>query len=138
MKLLQVFQMLFGLFGRVAAVLAHIQLGSSLFVLEAQLHLMYLVQMRLETAALSELALAFETLERTHPGVSACVTLEIERVIEALLTECAQVALYIAMVFHVTIHQSLQFERLLAYLAFKLVLRVVGYLDSREEIQIVV
>lgn len=129
MKLLQVLEMLLGHFGRAAAVLAHVEFGASLLVAERELDLMHLVEMRLETAPLRELAVALVTLERTHARVCARVAFEVERVVEALLTERAQVALDVAVVLHVTVHQSLQLERLLTYLALVFVLRVVDYFD---------
>ena len=86
---------------------------------------MNLVQVRLETAPLREFAVAFAALERTHTCVGSCVSLQVERVVEALLTERAQVALDVAVVLHVTVHESLQFERLLADLTFVFVLRIV-------------
>jgi hypothetical protein len=130
MKLLQMFQMLFGHLGCAATVFAHVQLGATLFVLERQLDLMHLVQMRLETAALRELAIALEALKRPHARVCARVSLEVESVIEALLTKRAQIALDVAVIFHVTIHQTLQLKRLLTNLTLVLILRIIDDLNS--------
>jgi hypothetical protein len=138
MKLLQVVEVLFGHFGRAATILTHVQLGAALLVLERQFDLMYLVQMRLKTATLCELAIALETLKRTHAGVSARVTFQIERVVEALLTKCAQVAFDVAMVLHVAVHKPLQLKRFRAYLALVFVLRIVENLHGGEQVRIVV
>lgn len=96
--------MLFGHFGRAPAILANVEFSATFFVAKRELDLVYFVQVRLETATLRELAVAFAALEWPHPRVGSRVTFQIERVVEALLTECAQVALYIAVVLHVTVH----------------------------------
>ena len=76
--------------------------------------------------------------KKLRARVSARVAFQIERVIEALVTECAQVAFDVAVVLHVTVHESLQFECLRADLALELVLWIVGDLHSREEVNVVV
>lgn len=130
MECLQVFQVFFRVLGRATAVLAHVQLGTSLLVLERELDLVHFVQVRLETAALRELAVAFGALERSHARVCSRVPFEIEGVVEALLTERAQVTFDVAMVLHVTVHETLELERFGADLALESVLGVIDYLDG--------
>lgn len=130
MKLLQMLEMLLGHLGRAATVLAHVQFGATLLVPKRQLDLMHLVQVRLETATLGELAIALLALEWSHARVGARVTFEIERVVEALVTERAQVAFDVAVVLHVTIHETLQLERLVANLTFVFILRIIDDLNG--------
>ena len=63
MELLQVLEMLLGILGGAAAVLAHAELGASLHVAEGQLDLVHFVEVRLEAAALRELAVALGAVE---------------------------------------------------------------------------
>lgn len=58
------------------------------------------------------------------------VSLEVESVIETFLTESAQVTFYVAVVFHVSVHETLQLKCFLTYFAFVFVFRVVNYFDS--------
>lgn len=62
--------------------------------------------------------------------MSSSVTFEIERVVEAFLTKRTQVTFYIAVIFHVSVHQTLKFERFMAYFAFVLILRIVDYFNG--------
>jgi len=52
---------------------------------------MHFIQVRLQAAALSKLAIAFEALKGTHARMRSSVTLQVKSVVEALLTKCAQV-----------------------------------------------
>ena len=104
MLIFQVLQMLLWIFGSAAAVFAHVQLSTSLFVAVDKLNLMHLVQVGLQAAALCKSALAVVALKGSHTCVGACVSLQVKSVVEALLAECAQVALHVAVVLHVPIH----------------------------------
>ena len=83
--------MLLGTLGGAAAVFAHVQFSATLLVLERELNLMHFIQVRLQAAALSKLAIAFEALKGTHARMRSSVTFQVKRVVEALLTKCAQV-----------------------------------------------
>jgi hypothetical protein len=66
------------------------------------------------------------------------VPLEVEGVVEALVAEGAQVALDVAVVLHVAVHEPLQLEALVADLAPVLVLGVVvADLDGAEQVGVV-
>jgi len=99
---------------------------------------MHLVQVRLQRAALRELAVALGAVEGTHAGVCARVALEVKGVVEALVAEGAKVALDVAVVLHVAVHEPLQLERFKTDLALVFVLRVVDYLHSVEQVNVVV
>lgn len=75
------------------------------------LYAMNLEAVRLQRAALREALLAQVALVRTHAGVGARVTLQIEGIVEALATEGAQIALDFRVTLHVAIQQALQRER---------------------------
>ena len=70
--------------------------------------------------------------------MGARVPLEVEGVVEALVAEGAQVALDVAVVLHVAVHEPLQLEALVADLALVLVLGVVvADLDGAEQVGVV-
>lgn len=71
----------------------------------------HLQTVRLERAALGERLLAQVALVRPDAGVGAGVPLQVERVVEALGAERAQVALHVRVALHVPVQQPLQAER---------------------------
>lgn len=73
--------------------------------------------MALQGAPLREALLAKVALVRPHPRVRPRVPLEVERVVEALPAEGAEVTLHVAVTLHVTVEQPLQVEVLAAHAA---------------------
>lgn len=78
------------------------------------LHPVHLQAVRLQTAALRERLLAQVALVRSDSSVGARVTLQVERVVEALAAERAQVPLDVRVTLHVPVQQPLQIERFAA------------------------
>lgn len=71
----------------------------------------------LQRAPLGEALLAEITLVRANPGVRPGVPLQVERVVETLAAERAQITLHVAVTFHVTVEQPLQAEVFAAHSA---------------------
>lgn len=117
---LQVQVVHFRLVRRVAALLAHIHLRAPLLVRVLVLHAVHLQAVRLQRTPLRERLLAQIALVRPHSGVGSGVPLKVERVIESLAAERAQVALDVRVALHVPVKEPLQRERLLAYPAAEL------------------
>ena len=65
--------------------------------------------------------------------MSSGVTFEVKGVVEALVAKCAQIAFYVAVILHVTIHETLQLESFLTYFALVLILRIFRDLDGRRK-----
>lgn len=117
---LQVQVVHFRLVRRVAALLAHVHLRAPLLVRVLVLHAVHLQAVRLQRAPLRERLLAQIALVRPHSGVGSGVPLKVERIVESLATERAQVALDVRVALHVPVKEPLQRERLLAYPAAEL------------------
>lgn len=111
MILFQVDVVHFGLASRVTALLTNVHLSASLLVGVLMLHAVHLEAVRLQRTALREALLAQVALVRTHAGVRARVTLQIEGVVEAFAAESAQIAFDFRVTLHVAIQQALQRER---------------------------
>ncbi len=58
------------------------------------------------------------------------MSFEIESIIETFLAECTQVPFNIAVIFHVSIHETLQLKSFLAYLAFVFIFWIIDYFNS--------
>lgn len=116
-ELLQVQVVHLGLVGGVAALLADVHLGAALLVRVLVLDAVNLERVRLERAPLREGLVAHGALVGADASVRPCVALEVERVVEALAAEGAQVALEIAVTLEVPVEEPLQRERLAALLA---------------------
>lgn len=91
------------------------------------LHTVHLQAMRLQAAPLRKALLAQVALVRPHSCVGPRVALQVERVVESLSAERAQVPLDVRMTLHVPVQQALQVERLGADAAHKLVRVVLGH-----------
>lgn len=124
--LLQVQVVYFRFVGRVAALLAYVHLRAPLLVRILVLNAVHLQAVRLQRAPLGERLLAQIALVRPDAGVRPGVPLQVERIVESLAAEGAQVALDVRVALHVPIQQPLQGERLLAYPADELVLLTTG------------
>lgn len=124
--------------GRVSAILADVEFIAADLVAEFVIQPVNFALMGLETAALGERFITLIAFERTNACkrrsrerardndrhcrrvrtcVCARVSLEIERVVESLAAERAQVSFQLTVVFQVSIQQSLQLERLRAQAA---------------------
>lgn len=86
----------------------------------------HLQTMRLQRTALRKRLFAQIALVRPDAGVRSRMPLQVERVVEALAAERAQIAFDVRMAFHVPIEQPLQRERLRADDAGEFVRIVVG------------
>lgn len=117
---LQVQVVHFRLVRRVAALLAHVHLRAPLLVRVLVLHAVHLQAVRFQRTPLRERLLAQIALVRSHSGVGSGVPLKIERIVESLAAERAQVALDVRVALHVPVKEPLQRERLLAYPAAEL------------------
>jgi len=103
MVLLEVKIVELGLGGGVAAVLTHVHLGSPLLVVVLVSHAVHLETVRLQGTALGEGLFAEVALVGPHTSVSAGVALQVERVVESLAAEGAEVALDVAVALHVSV-----------------------------------
>lgn len=116
--------------GGVATFLAHVELGAAFLVGVLERSAVNLLAMRLERTALGESFSALGALVRPYASVSASVTLQVKRVVEALAAEGADVAFGVTVTFDVSIEQSSHSEHLLANFANKS-RRAVGVLIRR-------
>lgn len=90
------------------------------------LYAVHLQTVRLQRTALRKRLLAQITLVGSNAGVRSRVPLQIERVVESLAAERAQIAFDVRMAFHVAIEQSLERKRFRADDAGEFVWIVVG------------
>jgi len=74
------------------------------------LNAMDLLTMTLQRASLREALLAEEALVWPHSRVRPCVSLQIERIVEAFSAECTKVTLHVTVTLHVAIQESLKTE----------------------------
>lgn len=95
---------------RVTTFLAHVHLCASLLVRVLMLNAVNLEAVTLEGTPLGEALLAQIALVRSNAGMRPGVPLQVERVVETLAAERAQVTFHVAVAFHVTIQQPLQAE----------------------------
>lgn len=100
----------FGFTSRVTTLLTNIHLSASLLVRILMLHAVHLETVRLQRATLREALLTQITLVRTHAGVRARVTLQVEGVVETLAAEGAQIPFDLRVTLHVPIQEALQRE----------------------------
>lgn len=70
---------------------------------------------RFERATLCEALFAEIAPVGAHARMRACVSFQVECVVESLSAERAQVALHVRVAFHVPVQQSLQVERFGTY-----------------------
>lgn len=105
--------------GRVPALLAHVQLVAALLVGVFERDRVDFLHVGFQGAALGEGLVTQSALVRTHACVSADVSLQVERVVEAFPAEAAQMPLRFIVTFKVTIQHALELERLLTNLADK-------------------
>lgn len=90
-------------------------LGATLLVRVLMLNAVDLEAVALQRASLGEALLAQIALVGPDAGVRPRVSLQVERVVETLAAERAQITLYVAVTLHVTIQQSLQAEGFAAH-----------------------
>merc|ERR1719336_1190094 len=105
--LLQVQVVDLGLWRRVPAVLTHVHLRASLFVVILVRHPVHLQAVALQGAALGEGFLTKIAFVRSDTCVSSCVSLQVESVVESLAAEGAEVSLDVAVALHVSVQKSL-------------------------------
>lgn len=101
----------------VAAILAHVQFVSPLFVGVLLLHSMNLLEVGFQGTPLGKCFVANLTFVRTNSGVGPDVALQIKGVVEALPAEGAQVPLHLAVALDVPVQHALQAEALATQLA---------------------
>lgn len=81
------------------------------------LNAMNLLTVALQRASLRETLFTKETFVRSYSCVRSCVSFEIKRIVETLSAERTEIALHVAMTFHVTIEKSLETEGFTAHAA---------------------
>lgn len=97
-----------GFLSGVTALFADVHLCAPFLVRVLMLHPVDLQAVTFQGASLGEALLAEVALVRSDPGVRSRVPLKIERVVETLSAERAQVTLDVTVALHVTIEKSLQ------------------------------
>lgn len=95
-----------------STIFADVEFVSTDLVSEALLMSVNFALMRFETATLSECFVALVAFERTNTRVRACVSLQIECIVESFAAERAEIPFELTMILQMAIEKTLQFERL--------------------------